>query len=294
MILGGFGSGHVVQTGGEAHVAGTITLCFWPNSVGTYTLDGGLLSATHIDNRAGGRFYFSAGEFNATTFANSAQLHLSGAGVREVTPVVTNFGSVFATDTEAHFTGTFTNQGSYDSTATDSEFEDLVVTETGYVLADEDSRLFVVGDLLSASTKSLNWDTALAELVFVDSDDDTHTFQQTGNDLGDTYDGYTENFAWAKLGLETGQSLTLGGTGGAVYVGVLDLADGLPQLDSIASNGKNIYYNPLLPENGYLGGTTHSLGGTGEAIPVPEPSMGLLLLAGLPCLAGLAARRRRV
>jgi hypothetical protein len=291
LTLGGFGQGHVVQTGGEALIHGTILLEKFAGAIATYTLGDGILSAAHVQNNFGSKFYFNGGDFDAATFANGAQLRLGGAGVRVVTPVVTNTGSVFATETEVSFVEPFTNHGAFHSDNSDNEFVDLDVKNTGYVTGTEGSRFFVSGDLTSASTKSLSWDTAWAELTFIDSADDTHTFTQTGADLGPTLDGYTENFAWGKLALETAQSLTLNGTGGAVYVDVLELADGIPQIASITSNGANIYYNQLLPENAWLDGDIYAMNGSGVVQPVPEPSMLLMLGAGVSALFALGRAR---
>jgi len=253
VILGGFGAGHFVQTGGEAIIDNVLELCQWPNSVGTYTLQGGLLSLEAIDNKPGGQFYFSGGELDALTFANAAELHLSGEGVRVVTPQVTNNGAVYVTETQASFSETFINNSAYVSEDSDNEFSGLIVGSGGYLSASDDSRFSVIGNLSSASIQFALWQTSLAELVFVASDDDAHTLSQPGQDLGASYDGYVENFAWGKLSLEEGQSLSLGNGTGALYVTVLDLADGIDQLASIASDGTNIYYDASDPENGYLG-----------------------------------------
>jgi hypothetical protein len=65
-------------------------------------------------------------------------------------------------------------------------------------------------------------------------------------------------------------------------------------VDNIIGNGFNIYYNPNLVENVYLGGLTYDLSGTGggHLIPTPLPASALLFVSGLAGL-GLLGRRRK-
>ena len=54
-------------------------------------------------------------------------------------------------------------------------------------------------------------------------------------------------------------------------------------------NGSSIYYNPMVPQNAYLGGLTYGRGG-GVLAPVPEPGpLALLAIGRLPVLS----RQRR-
>ena len=85
-----------------------------------------------------------------------------------------------------------------------------------------------------------------------------------------------------------------GAPGGALYVGALELADGLGQLAAIKGNGMNVYYDASLAANAYLAGQSYSLSGGG----LLEPVFGLVPEAGSAGLLGaslglLVLRRRR-
>ena len=152
-------------------------------------------------------------------------------------------------------------------------------------------RFFLSGDLLSSSNNKSGWQTAEAELRFLGATN--HVMSVLGEDLGRSFDGYSDNFGWGTLALDAGDSLVLadgdGIAGGALYVHRLLLAGGTGQIDHIAGNGLNIYYDLNEPANVYLGGQTYSLAGGGSISPVPEPQ--LLFLGALGAL-GAASRRR--
>ena len=108
--------------------------------------------------------------------------------------------------------------------------------------------------------------------------------------------GYTDNFAWGSLDF-SGQTLNLvdgnDTFGGALYVGLIMgviLNDGM--VADIYGNGLNIYYNPDLAGNAYLGKGIYGLMGGGYLEPAhtPLPGSVWLLLSGL---AGLGYWRRR-
>ena len=63
-------------------------------------------------------------------------------------------------------------------------------------------------------------------------------------------------------------------------------------MSQINSNGLNIYYNPTLAANAYLGDATYQLEGGGTLAPGATPEPGTWLMLG-GSLAGLAALRRR-
>ena len=114
------------------------------------------------------------------------------------------------------------------------------------------------------------------------------SFPVAGSDKGASSSGFTNNFAWGQLILDSGGSLSLGngtglaaGTNGAFYTYILTLAGGVSQIANITGNGVNIYYDPTNGANAYLGDKTYALTGGGEIAPVPEPaSLALLAIAG--------------
>jgi len=84
----------------------------------------------------------------------------------------------------------------------------------------------------------------------------------------------------------------------AFYAGLVSLADGVDlgtlSIGYITSN-YNIYYNPLLAGNAYLGGETFALNGSGFLLPssVPIPPSVWLFGSGLLGLVGIARRKRQ-
>ncbi|MHB8258435.1 MAG: hypothetical protein ACYDE0_14585, partial [Acidiferrobacterales bacterium] len=119
-----------------------------------------------------------------------------------------------------------------------------------------------------------------------------------GTNFGTSRAGYIDNFAWGNFSLASGESLDVADgnstPGAALYVGLFDLGGGLPQLSDIFSN-YNIYYDPTLAGNAYLGGKNYALNGTGQLMAVssvPLPPAVWLLGSGMLGLVVLARRKR--
>ncbi len=209
--------------------------------------------------------------------------------INEPGGVIKTAGTAFA------YTGTFTNNGSYQSDPADNFFTDLVVGPSGILGGSYGDRFFVSGNFASASTKSHEWDTRHADLLFGTSP--AHTISVNGIDLGPT-DGYADNFAWGTLSLTAGETLSFTDgnqtPGGALYVGTLALGGGLAQLANIHGNGINLYYDPAMAGNAYLLDQTYALAGGGQLLPasafasVPEPAT-----IGMLCLGAVTLIRRR-
>jgi len=181
-----------------------------------------------------------------------------------------NYGTFKSTNTLVTFRGAYTEMGSFISDPSSNYFVDLIVG-TGGVLTGSTGDLFVVtGNFLNGSLQNTAWNTAYAELEF--SSGGTHAMVLAGSDMGASFLGYINNFAWGILRLASGQSLTLsdgnGTAGGAFYTDALILDGGVSQIASITGNGFNIYYNPGNTANAYLGGKTYALAGGGAIIPV--------------------------
>lgn len=219
-------------------------------------------------------------------------------------------GLVQVTNSLAVFNGQFRNLGRYRSTGSFNSFGDLVVEDQGWIAAST-SDFLITGDFLNHSTKATSWDTSLANLQLFGSG--LHSVALAGTDMGATRAGYTNNFAWSALALgsDSRYQLTDGNAaaGAALYVGLVELQDGLGQLRNIKSN-YNIYYDALLAGNAYLGGQSYAFGGgsghligisgavgglsplsAGAAVAVPEPQEGALVVAGMGVLWLLRKRR---
>jgi hypothetical protein len=257
--ISGYG---IVRTGGLSN-QGTITL-----ATGVSTVNGGVTnqSAGHIEIAHGAAVFTGA---------------------------VDNQGTFKTTGATVTFAGGFTNAGAYVSDPSTQSFMDLVVSPTGYLVGGAGDVFKVSHSFINQSAQNTAWNTRGASLVFNGAGSENVLL--AGLDKGALYDGYADNFAWGSVELAAGAGLSITaapGSKGALYAGLLMLDGGLGQLASIMSDS-NIYYDPLLSGNSYLGGQTYALAGAGFLIPtaVPEPGTYAMLLAGIGLL-GFAARRR--
>jgi len=255
-------------------------------NAGTFVLSGGTTTWNNdINNLAGGSFQIT--NANAT-----------------FTGAVTNDGTVKTTSAAVTWEGTFTNNGAYLSDPSTQTFSDLVVGSAGYLVGYSQDLFIVTNDFVNQSTQNALWNTVAATLQFATSSDivdpTLHNLYIPGADLGATFTGYTDNFAWGILNI-AGQTVTLydgsGTDGGALYVDVISglvLSGGTVTNIAGATETLNIYYNPLLPENAYLGTMTYAFAsGNGQLIPTPIPGSVLLLGTGLLGLGLLGWRRRK-
>ncbi len=243
-----------------------------------------------------GQMNFDGGETTVSGAAgNNRNVRVTAGTVTFLGAVTNNAPGTFTnTGGEFHFLGGFTNNGAYVSDPADNFFTDLTVGASGFLVGGEGDRFFVSGDFHNASTRNADWDTDQAELAFVTGG--SHQFDVMSQDLGTSYFGYVDNFAWGILHVGVGQTLTLldgGAAGGAFYVGALMLDGGVAQLSSLFTGGMSVYYNPTLAANAYLARGTYELDGGGvlAASEMPEPGTVLLFCCGL---AGLAALRRAI
>jgi hypothetical protein len=255
---------------------------------GTVTLSGGVTTVTgDVTNQ-------TAGEL---TIAYDPALF---------TGAVVNDGTVKTTDTTVTWAGSFTNNGGYISDPSTQYFTDLTVGASGYLVGSSQDTFIVSNNYVNESTQKTLWDTAAATLQFV-TNDSLHDLHLAGTDLGATFDGYEDNFAWGTLNID-GQTIYLYDgneiDGGALYVGeilgvetsglqVTNIIMGLEDPELSIYYDLNIYYNPFLADNDYLGGLTYDLTNAGQLIPTPVPGSVLLLGTGLLGLGLLGWRRKR-
>jgi hypothetical protein len=206
---------------------------------------------------------------------------------------VVNNGTFKNTHGRFTFAGTYTENGTFVSDPADNFFTDLIVNPNGVLLGGVGDRFFVSGSFLNGSLQPGSWQTAQAELTFHGGSASPVSF--AGADLGPSYAGYTNNFAWGTLRLEIGQSLTLsdgnGTPGAALYATIVDLDGGLGQIAAITGNGFNIYYDPANAANAYLGNQAHAFPGGGALVPVPEPRGICALLTAVVALSGRQRRK---
>lgn len=331
LYVGYDGTGTFDQTTTEANfvTVNKLYVAANPGSAGTYTISGGSLGFTGsgrllrnngtlrlLGGTVGGLpAVENAGTIEATgaslgagTLQNSGTITVAGGRLLSAfgdaangpTGVITNDGGRVSVN------GTFTNAGAFVTSNTPggssnkfSQFRNLAVDPTGYVQSGDGDVIGIVENLLSNSTRTAAWKTAGVTLVFSDFNaQPNHTLAVTGEDRGPFDAGYADNFAWGRIVVDTGESLTLvDGTaataGGAVYTrGFSIYNEGVSALSRITGNGLNIYYDPTHPDSGWLGGQTYALGGGGSLAPIPEPAA-LSLVGGASALLLLARGHRR-
>ena len=206
-----------------------------------------------------------------------------------------NNGQITVTNANVSFLGSYLENGSLVSDPSQLHFQDLVVGETGYLVAGSGDAFFVSGDFVNNSLQGASWNTSNASLHF-DGTGLTR-FYLAGSDAGPNIRGTPAAFSWGELVLSSGASLELldaaNPTGAALHVGLLSLSDGVAQLSSVTGSAR-AYYDSSLAGNAYLGGQCYALGGGGMLIAaaVPEPESWALLLAGLGLVGGVARTRR--
>ena len=256
----------------------------------------GSLSTGGLSNAVGGKITLTGGTSTVNgDVTNNGSLRVLYNPVT-FTGNFTNNGTVkITTTTVTYGTGTYTNNGIYNSDPATNTFAMLVIGASG-ALQGGPGDVFVVGqDLVNGSERPLLWDTGAARIAFAGAGD--HALTWPAADLGANAAGYLNNCAVGEFALGSGGAMTMidgGAPGGALYVGALELADGLGQLAAIKGNGMNVYYDASLAANAYLAGQSYSLSGGG----LLEPVFGLVPEAGSAGLLGaslglLVLRRRR-
>jgi hypothetical protein len=154
----------------------------------------------------------------------------------------------------------------------DNHFGTLAIGPQGYLTGGKGDRFFVRRDFAVRSARREAWETSEAELSFAGSA--RHSMSLTGRDDGPSGSGFEHNFSWGVLRLAAGESLSLidgnDAPGGELYVGELDLADGLDierHGALIASGSRDGDATPPAP--GRQRRKLHFLPQTGRPLPLP-------------------------
>lgn len=164
-------------------------------------------------------------------------------------------GTIKITDTFVQFRASYTELGAYVSDPSTNMFVDLTVGPSGYLTGGAGDKWIISGNFTNNSMQNTSWSTLLSELDF-DAGTNPHSFALAGANVGASYFGFVNNFAWGIFRLKSGQSLTLGdgnGTSGAaLYATRVTLDGGSAQANSITGNGFSIFYDPTDAGNNYL------------------------------------------
>lgn len=289
------GSEDISYLGTFNQTGGTNTVETMTNK-GAYNLTGGTLIINgNLENS--GAMILTGGAATVSGSVNNA-----ASGKIEVahspaifTGDVVNNGQFKSTHATVTFTGSYTENGAYISDPSVNNFNNLIVGTNGYLVGGTGDEWHITGNFENHSLQNVLWNTADASLFFDGSG--IKNLYLAGADHGLSLLGFADNFAFGSLHLASGAGLNIfdGNVtpGAAMYVELLNLADGINQLSSIHSD-YNIYYNASLAGNAYLMDRTYALDGGGVLAPaIPEPETYAMLLAGLG-LIGFMARRRKI
>jgi hypothetical protein len=70
----------------------------------------------------------------------------------------------------------------------------LLIGETGYIRGQHGDKFYTNDDHVNHSAMNDEWNTTLAHLAFLESEDNLHNFYINGQDLGQPVSGYQNNF----------------------------------------------------------------------------------------------------
>lgn len=261
------------------------------NGAATVNIEGSIVTITGTGNASPALDNFGTFEIGIGNNGQGSTLTVNGNTTNEVGATIT------VSSSQATWNGLFTNNGAYSSDPSTNKFtQGLTVGTTGSLTGTAGDVFDVTGAFINNSTQNAIWNTTLSTLEFSGT---TDTLQLSSTELDKGYadtTGYTNNFAWGTLELDSGVTLDLTGpasvdSGLALYVGDLmglDIVDGV--VTNIISDDFNIYYDPLLDpglddlqyllaDGGYL--TPIGFESGPPPPPVPEPNSLLLLGGGL-------------
>ena len=228
-----------VSTGNKLSVPGGLR-----DTRGFVSLAGGILETTTFTNDGQVAGY---GVLRTGTLGNDGTMIFSGGSATiegkvtnhnkiEVryqpavfTGDVTNKGDFKVTDTTVTFLGTYIEDGTYTSDPADNCFQDVSVGAGGAFIGGSGDRFFIRGDFLSQSAAATAWNTDRADLIFQQGGTRRHTMNVTSEDRGAVGAAWTDNFAWGRVSVEAGETVTLadaGAPGGALYTQNLALETG--------------------------------------------------------------------
>jgi hypothetical protein len=193
------------QSAGSNTDSGGLTIGNSSNTSVTadYFITGGSLSTGGVIKVAtNGLFEYDGGTVSSNV-ANYGRLNVRGGGTLTLTGNFTNeTGATLKTyGTTFDVSVTFINNGTYSSDPATNRFGNLAIGPGGTLLGGVGDKFIVTGNLLNASANSTSWNTLQAALSFAAGANNSHTFSVTGVDDGASWNGYTNNFAWASLSL---------------------------------------------------------------------------------------------
>jgi hypothetical protein len=306
--IGAGSEGRFIQTGGT-NTTGAVTLGS-ASSPGTYSLQGGALSASHLTINNRGIFNYSGGTLSLSdsiSIVSNGTMNLSGSGVRTVggellnnaagtvnidhtTAIfnnkVTSYGVFHVTQSTVTFAGGRDIYGPYITDPTITYDTTLTVKSNGYIQAAMGDVFMMKGDFMNNSIKFQDWDTSKAEIGF------------TGSGMHHIQPGDRNAFAWGSFTIDADNQVSI--DSGSLYVtsisGIL-----LDQTTHTITNlygdaNTHLYYvqSTGLDLTGFSltgGGLVDTWSGTPAQTPIPGA---VWLFAGGLAVVGMIRRKRQL
>jgi hypothetical protein len=203
------------QFGGNHFIDETLTIARDKDSLGTYNLYDGMLSANGgVVNNDTFNFFGGLIKGKVTNNGNfnviipDPKLNILITADRMVSGDFINNkgGVVLVKNTNVTFTKGFQNKGKYESILSSQTFKDLTVDPTGYLKAGSGDNITISGNFLNLRTQQGDWDTGGANVKFTGTG--KHYFK-TGSILEG--DGSVKNFNWLSLKMDNGAVVVLQG-----------------------------------------------------------------------------------
>jgi len=289
VAAGGSAIGTVVLENSTMQMAGRLDIAQQNGSIGSVTARSGSTLAATGNVRVGVR-----NSSTATLEIDSGSTARSGGNV-----LVNNNGTLTLNQGTLDAVGDLSVEGSMFTTDSTIRIGDDFSLASGSILRGGVNDIYEIsGSFNNDIVAVADFDLSDVTIRFMAPGTPSDSVDVRGVDLGPDAFGYVDNYAIHGLSLASGRSLQLvdsGSSGGALYVQTLVLDDGVIQLADISGDALNIYYNPALPENAYLGGLTYPLGnGTSNLLPIgiPEPGTLFLMLLGFTCLYQRSSRKQ--
>ena len=226
-------------------------------------------------NFSGGQLNVRGGVFNAGRFNVLGVTYVFEDIYRNQSP-----GVFSVTGSNISFREDFTNNGGYTSHGSSTQtFANLTAGAAGYFVGGAGEIFEITRNFTNNSTDGARFNLSSAHLRF-SGNGVQHRVAWPAADRGADPSGFDNNFAVGVLSLASGNSLALldgnSTPGCAIYVRVLQLADGVGQIANIGTSGDvSIYYDENHPGNAYLERKTYPLSGGGSIKPAPARASGL-------------------
>ena len=209
------------------------------------------------------------------------------------TGTVTNNGTFQTSHTTATYGGTFTNNASYTSNTATQNFTNLIIASTGSLTAGAGDVFNVSGDVTNNSTQNTAFNVSQAKFVLQGTGSHQFTWASTNAPA-------PNNFAIGTLEVQSGGTVTIttSGPGSGIVLGALIIGDGAAVIfgdgtPGLAAGGAGNFDAGFSTPDGSQPVGVGNVGHLTPPATVPEPgTMGMLALGAIG--GGIVGRRNRM